>query len=288
MGIIQAPQTRVPPLLRARLAGIGVTSPAPQALAEFYASALDHQGAWKDDAWVGARADRWTEIRPGAANALAYIAYQIQHAHLDALRKRLRAANIAFTETTPETRLSPGIRFLDPGGNTLLFGTPADRPELGAKADALDARLQHVVLASIAVAPMLAFYSDIIGFSPSDYVLDADEDLTSVFLRCSEEHHSLAIFRAGANRLDHACYDVGDWSKTRDWADRFAELGVPIKWGPGRHGPGNNLFMFVNDPDGNWIEFSAELEHIEGERHAKRWAHEERTLNKWGHALMRS
>jgi len=35
-----------------------------------------------------------------------------------------------------------------------------------------------------------------------------------------------------------------------------------VKWGPGRHGPGNNLFVFIHDLDGNWVEVSAELEHV--------------------------
>ena len=33
-------------------------------------------------------------------------------------------------------------------------------------------------------------------------------------------------------------------------------------WGPGRHGPGNNLFVFYTYPDGDWIEISGELETI--------------------------
>ena len=74
----------------------------------------------------------------------------------------------------------------------------------------------------------------------------------------------------------------------RDWADRFAERHIPLRWGPGRHGPGNNLFFFVTDPDGNWVEFSCDLEQVEGPRPVKTWAHEERTLNSWGAAYMRS
>jgi catechol 2,3-dioxygenase len=58
-------------------------------------------------------------------------------------------------------------------------------------------------------------------------------------------------------------------------------------WGPGRHGPGNNLFIFIEDPDGNWIEVSAELEIIH-DRSLHEWPHEERTLNLWGTAIMRS
>jgi len=61
---------------------------------------------------------------------------------------------------------------------------------------------------------------------------------------------------------------------------------IPLMWGPGRHGPGNNIFIFVEDPDKNWIEISAELE-IMYDRPAKNWPHEEYTLNSWGRGILR-
>jgi hypothetical protein len=61
-----------------------------------------------------------------------------------------------------------------------------------------------------------------------------------------------------------------------------------VKWGPGRHGPGNNLFLFINDPDDNWVEISAELEIVNETRPVWNRPHEERTLNKWGQAFLRS
>tara|TARA_S200000501_G_C20423051_1_gene568842 strand:- start:399 stop:593 length:195 start_codon:yes stop_codon:yes gene_type:complete len=64
-------------------------------------------------------------------------------------------------------------------------------------------------------------------------------------------------------------------------------MNIELMWGPGRHGPGNNLFVFVEDPDGNWIEISAELEVIH-DRPSKDWPQEERTLNLWGKAILRS
>ena len=44
----------------------------------------------------------------------------------------------------------------------------------------------------------------------------------------------------------------------------------------------------VRDPDGNRVEFSAEIEHMPREMAFRTWAHEEFTLNMWGGAWMRS
>jgi hypothetical protein len=74
----------------------------------------------------------------------------------------------------------------------------------------------------------------------------------------------------------------------RDWGDHFARLRIPVVWGPGHHGPGDNLFIFVADPDGNSVELSAELEIVPAGREARAWPHEERTLNLWGKAPLRS
>jgi catechol-2,3-dioxygenase len=66
----------------------------------------------------------------------------------------------------------------------------------------------------------------------------------------------------------------------------MGERRIPIVWGPGRHGPGNNIFIFIEDPDGNWIEISAEMEVIYN-RPSKIWKSEDYTMNMWGKAIYR-
>lgn len=277
------------PLIEAHLAGLMLTSPDVRQLSDFYSEALGYVGAWKDEAWSGTVGGSWLAIRQGAANAIDHAVFAVAgEAQLAALRVRLAAARIAHEDVEAPNMRGGALAVSDPDGNHLVFGVPETESEKTAPAPELVARLQHLVYASDGVAAMLRFYCDVIGFAPTDYVLDEAEDLTSVFLRCSDEHHSLAVFRAQNKRLDHFCYDVDDWSQIRDWADRFAERRIPLRWGPGRHGPGNNLFLFVNDPDGNWLEFSAELERVEQARPTGQWVHEERTLNSWGSAFLRS
>src|SRR5262249_48867670 len=102
------------------------------------------------------------------------------------------------------------------------------------------------------------------------------------------EHHVIAIFEASEYRHDHLSFETTDWTALRDWADRLSALGVPLVWGVGRHGPGNDTFFMVHDPDQNLAEISAELEVCGPERVEKLWPHEQRTLNLWGYAIMRS
>jgi catechol 2,3-dioxygenase len=289
---VRAVEERLPegsaPSLHAHLAGVALTSLDPQRLSEFYMDAMGYRGRWSDGTWTGSLDARWLTLRNGVANRVDHVAFALADQHsLADLRARLRAASIQSVEVAATSLLGPSIRCSDPDGNGLLFGVGTSEPTDDSRSFR-SSRLQHVVFASDAAPAMVRFYCDVVGFAPSDYVKDDSGDLTSAFLRCSAEHHSLAVFRAARQRLDHFCYDVADWLRIRDWADRFAGRHIALRWGPGRHGPGNNLFFFVNDPDGNWLEFSAELEQVEGSRPVKLWAHEERTLNSWGAAHMRS
>ena len=122
--------------------------------------------------------------------------------------------------------------------------------------------MQHVVFASLNVEAFRSFYCDKLGFSLTDRVLHDDGSLATCFFTSNHEHHTLACFLADRQGIDHHCYEAGEWNYIRDWCDHFADQDIPLVWGPGRHGPGNNLFAFVNDPDGNWVEVSAELETV--------------------------
>ena len=275
------------PSLSAQIAGVALTSPEPQKLARFYTDNLGYAGGWHCGVWSASLDGRWLSISEGAANAIDHVAFALPDDEaLLGFQSRLDAASVTF-----EAALSPfvsggALGVIDPDGNRLVFGLNRQPAEDGR--GVAPCRLQHIVFASDDAAKMVFFYCDVLGFAPSDYVKKDTGDLTSAFLRCGSEHHSLAIFRAPRKRLDHLCFDVADWLHIRDWADAFAKQHITLRWGPGRHGPGDNLFFFVNDPDGNWLEFSAELETVDGPREIGLWPHEERTLNYWGAAILRS
>lgn len=276
--------------LEASLYELGLYSADVPQLEAFYAAGLGYRFAKADDGVIGTASGRRLRIRPGQSRTLDYAAYALADAaELASLERRLAAAETPFVRLDARGFAPGAICVADPDGNRFLFGMPKENHapmesvELGRRA-----RLQHVVFASTDPKPFVTFFTDVIGFVLSDRVIDDQGGLRTAFLRCSHEHHSLAVFKADENRLDHHCYEAGDWNLIRDWADHFASCRIPLKWGPGRHGPGNNLFLFVHDPDGNWVEISAELEHVEEGRPIGEWPHEELTLNTWGMGLLRS
>ncbi|HYD05343.1 MAG TPA: VOC family protein [Reyranella sp.] len=240
-----------------------------------------------DGGWIVQGPERCLLFGKGDPRTLIAAHYAADDASgLDHLREGLRRYDIEAGGAEAPWSAADSVAFRDPDGNRMVFGL-ARSATTPAAPEAVPTRLQHVVVGSTDAARLSTFYQAI-GFRISDRVADEAGVLRACFLRSDSEHHSFAVFQTPQNRLDHHCYELKDWNGIRDWGDRLAARRIPVKWGPGRHGPGNNLFLFFHDPDGNWVEVSAELEIVSEGRPAGQWSHEERTLNTWGTAFLRS
>lgn len=270
----------------ARLHHFALTSEAPDVLADWYREAMNCEAERFGDGWHLQGAERHLLIEKGENNGVRFSAYAL----FDDEQVEVLVAHIQQQgrDVVPfETPLFDGRSFstVDPDGNVFVFGATDSASQ---NSGVLPARLQHIVFTTTQFDEQIEFYSDVIGFRRSDTVLDDHRLPTACFMRSDAEHHSLGMFRAASQRLDHFCFESSCWNDIRDWGDHFADLRIPIVWGAGRHGAGNNLFIFVEDPDGNKVEISAEIELMTWEQGPREWAHEERTLNLWGTAWLRS
>lgn len=276
------------PLWPARLHHIKITSDQPPVLLDFYQRVLEPEvRELSDGLWQLAGAERNLLVGRGARNGLAFSAFAIDEpgrvAELEAF-----AADQGFEAGPSPTPLfgEGAFSLKDPDGNVLVFGTPKEGAGGGAR-DRLPGRLQHSVVGSPRLEEMIDFRLKL-GFVLSDEVKDDAGAPMAAFVRSDPEHHSQAVFRTRTPRFDHFSLEVTCWNDIRDWADHLGSMRIPLGWGPGRHGPGNNLFFMVPDGDGNMVELSAEIESMDREVPARLWPHEEHTLNLWGGAWMRS
>ena len=275
------------PLWPARLHHLRRDSSDPRSLAKFYAELLgDQVEPLPNGTWLVQGHGRRLVVGKGAPASVPWFALALR----DTAQLAAYAAGLQKLGVTHEPSPSPffeegAFAVADPDGRRVVFGVP--KRAGGPAANGPAGRLQHFVCASERLPVMLAFYRDRLGALESDRVLEGEE-IAAVFLRSDPEHHSFAAFRAPSSRPDHHCYETSSWNDIRDWGDRMAKLRIPLWWGPGRHGPGNNLFFMIEDPDGHKVEFSAELELVPQETAYRTWPHEQRTLNLWGSAWMRS
>jgi catechol 2,3-dioxygenase-like lactoylglutathione lyase family enzyme len=226
------------------------------------------------------------QLRAGAAT-LDHYAFEVPDSDdLDRLLGRIAAAGVALEERADDDLLPPTVihRLRDPEGRVIDLHGAIDRSaEHAADTRHRPIRLQHITLATDALPDLVGFYEEVLGFRVSDRMGER-----FVWLRCGVEHHTLAIVNAPSpTLLDHFSFDLGEWEDFKVWCDRFADAGTRTEWGPGRHGPGGNLFVMVDDPAGFHVELSAEMERYFDDRAeypARTWAEVTETVNLWGSA----
>src|SRR5260370_12526638 len=270
----------------AQLHQLEVVTAEPERLAAFYKKHMDLQPlASTDGRIVLAGPQRAVEISRVNDGMPAYSGYAVDtHTQLHALKIRLENADVQCVPATSVLYEPGAFGIADPQERRVVFGVSK---RLGAGFSGAPGRLQHTVYQTTELERVVRFYVERVGFAISDEVVDDTGTPMVVFMRSDDEHHTLAFFRGSNNEWDHHCYETREWNDIRDWGDRFAAAEVPIFFGPGRHGPGNNLFFMVTDPDGNRLEFSAELEHVDARAKPGIWPHGKRTLNSWGRAWVR-
>ena len=275
---------------------LSIESPNPEHLASFYSNTLGmnfkkyiHQ---KKIIWMCFGNDRRLLFVEGEKKKLNFAGFSCRNEReLKELQSKYKLQNIdTFNHDTPFFK-EGAFGLLDPDNNKLVFGLSKTDEGMFYSSEyskEIYAPLQHLTFKSLNVENFEKFYEEKLGFFVSDRVLKDDGTLATSFLTSNHEHHTIACFKSDKVEIDHHSYETGEWNRIKDWCDRFEKKDIQLKWGPGRHGPGNNLFIFIEDPDGNWIEISAELEVIH-DRILKIWKHEPRTLNLWGpHSIMRS
>ena len=117
-------------------------------------------------------------------------------------------------------------------------------------------RLSHVVLNAAKYDEQKAFYRDVLGFRMSDTTDYMD------FLRCCEDHHSVAVARANGACMNHMAYELPNMEGLMVGAGRMKQSGFDIGWGIGRHGPGDNVFSYFVEPNGFVTEYTTGMTQV--------------------------
>lgn len=269
---------------------VAFESSDPKRLASFYATNMDMELIEISEAEYRCEGPlrRFIAVK-GEDKVLAYAGMACRNAEvLAGLRLHAETNGVEILESVSPYFEEGAFAVRDGDGHLICFGVASDRTVAYAPdREGIHAPTQHLTFASQNVQGFKEFYVDKLGFFLSDRVLHENGDLATVFTTSNHEHHTIACFKSDRTGVDHHSYEAGTFENIKKFCDRFASNDVLLTWGPGRHGPGNNLFVFYTDPDGNWIEISGELETIY-DREVIDWPQHPRTLNKWGRAILRS
>jgi len=179
----------------------------------------------------------------------------------------------------PRGASGEGFWFRDPDGNLVNVreesapGAPTDpRPPLngpgyaprqavrGAPERGLKPaprRLGHVLLFTPDIARQVDFYTRVLGLKLSD----RSQEIIA-FMRCTTDHHNLALLASTAPGFHHASFEVGGVDEIALSAAAMANRGWQPGWVIGRHVIWSNFFYYIRDPWGSFSEYFYDLDHI--------------------------
>lgn len=171
------------------------------------------------------------------------------------LRGRLKARGIPFVEGG-EDMFEDAIRFQAPEGFVfeVYVGMPLLQPPAPG-AGVRPTRFGHVTLSVTAPETLSLFLREVLDFRVSDAVAGG------YFLRCNVDHHGIGVL-PGRGIFHHHAWEVTDVSDIARLSDLLTATGLAILWGPVRHGAGNNIAVYFEDPSGAVIECYTEMQRI--------------------------
>jgi len=175
-----------------------------------------------------------------------------------------------------------GFSFQSPDGHVLNISCDVARHPNTVSDRSKPLTLSHVVLNSPKIEDQTGFFIDLLGFRLSD-TTDMME-----FVRCSSDHHSIAVARGEGPSLNHMAYEMSNIDGLMRGAGRLKSSGFNSEWGVGRHGPGDNVFTYFVEPNGFVVEYTAEVEQIDEATYlphdAKYWREFPMRPCRWGMA----
>jgi len=164
-------------------------------------------------------------------------------------------ALLGITFCGPKSEIGAEREVKGPDGERYRFVVETPVAALKAERDR-PIQLSHVVLNSKDADAAERFAVENLGFKVSDRTRHM------TFVRCNRKHHCVAYARAGFASLNHIAFELESLEEVMRGIGRLRDAGYPAVWGPGRHGPGNNVFGYFIGPHGGVVEYTAEVSEV--------------------------
>jgi len=151
-----------------------------------------------------------------------------------------------------------GEGFVLEGPEGQVFRLVCDRDRVEKLPADRDRPLQvtHVVINARDREACTRFLIEVLGFRLSDRTGFMN------FIRCDDVHHAIAYAQSGISSLNHIAFEMEDFDAVMRGIGRLKDAGLAPAWGPGRHGPGNNVFGYFVTPFGATVEYTAEVQRV--------------------------
>jgi catechol 2,3-dioxygenase-like lactoylglutathione lyase family enzyme len=207
--------------------------------------------------------DLAVQIEKGDHAQCARIAFQVApDTPFDDIRRGLEAEGVR-----PQVKNDavPGVprmlTFEDPKGTMIeVFAEQAPIAKNQEVKGIGPLKLGHLAFCVAEPKAFAEYYGRVLGFRVSDWIQD-----WFVFMRCGPDHHTVNFVRGKRTQMHHVAFELKDWPQILQACDVLGRNNIQLAWGPGRHGPGHNIYTYHRNPDDQIIELFTELDKMSDE-----------------------
>jgi catechol 2,3-dioxygenase len=266
--------------LISQLAHVELQSPRPDETVAFFKDVLGFSETARDGESVYLRA--WGDafhhslvVSEAAAPGIAHVGWRTAGAEqLEVAAARIEQEGLGIGWVDPVTGHGRAYRYRTPGGHVNEIFWEVERyrapdgqrsalpirPQRQTFAGAAPRQIDHVTMATPKMNEHIAFQRDVLGSRFMECTVMSADDEEPFFAEVSnnEQGHDIGLItdRSGmSGRHHHVAYWFDQVVDVHRAADALVEAGVPIEFGPGKHGHGENTFMYFREPGGFRIEF---------------------------------
>ncbi len=202
-------------------------------------------------------------LTEGSAPAVTKLTLQLApDADLDAFAVETEKKGVQVrrhSDAAPNTPVTLSIT--DPSGLDVdLIATRTVKDTRPKNHGVTPRKLGHTAFFTPDIQATVKFYTEILGFRVSDWIGDF-----FVFMRCNPDHHTVNFLSGPKRGLHHIAFELNDWNHVKQACDLLPDHNLDLIWGPGRHGPGHNIYTYHTNPDGFTIEMFTELDTMSNE-----------------------
>ena len=215
-------------------------------------------------------------VRGGAQKRLHHLSFAVLEADMPRFHDHLSKLGVPPV-TPPFGQIRPGLWFQDPWGTWInLTPIQAAREESAQdkivpvrvdrhlwrelNRDIRPNRLGHLLIFTPDWEKAQAFFHQALGLVTADRALGKVAFMAGG--RGLRDHHCFGLINGTHRGFQHSSFQVDTIDDIGFGALQMSKAGYDDGFGVGRHALASNLFFYVRDPWGSWVEYYADMDKI--------------------------
>ena len=272
----------MPPRLLSQLAHVQVLTPDPDGSLRFYTDVLGLEVTMRVGGSVYLRGwgdffHHTLQLTEASSPGLAHIGWRADGPEqLAEAVARIEATGLGEGWYEDAVGHGPAYRYRSPGGHlhevfweVERYEPPAgmqspfpNRPQRYVPRGVAARCLDHVTIATADPEGDVNWYRETLGHRYMEYTVPPDRPDFVVFamMTVCERAHDLGVVwdpSGVTGRINHLAYFVDSREELLRAADVYLNAGVAIEFGPGKHGMGEQDYLYVREPGGMRVELNA-------------------------------